>query len=179
MRPKDTLALFDAFLADRHLVLEAVVIGGAALGLLGVVSRQTHDCDILHPELPRSVRDAAREFAVWQRSRGHKLVDDWLNNGPASLADDLPEGWQNRLQPAFSGRAVTLMCLGRVDLLRSKLFALCDRGIDLPDCLALAPTDDELQEIRPGLAERDANPDWPTHVSDTLADLRQRLGHGS
>jgi hypothetical protein len=53
-----------------------------------------------------------------------------------------------------------------------------DRGIDLPDCLALAPTAKELRLVRPWLAERDGNPLWPAHVQATLADLAVRLRHG-
>ena len=60
----------------------------------------------------------------------------------------------------------------------SKLFALCDRGIDLPDCVALAPTAAELREVLPWLEQRDANADWPAHVRDVLADMERRLGHG-
>ena len=41
MRPKETIEQFDAYLAEQGLALSAVVVGGAALGLLGVVSRQT------------------------------------------------------------------------------------------------------------------------------------------
>ncbi len=51
MKPKETLARFDTFLAKRGLALEAIVVGGAALGLLDVISRETRDCDILHPKL--------------------------------------------------------------------------------------------------------------------------------
>ena len=43
------------------------------------------------------------------------------------------------------------------DLLKTKLFALCDRGIDLPDCIALAPTAHELDECVPWLAVQDGN----------------------
>ncbi len=179
MKPRDTIALFDIFLAERGLRLDAVVVGGTALGLLGVVSRQTRDCDILYPELPGAIQDASKQFAAARRAYGEVLADDWLNNGPAALANDLPLGWLEHLQVAFAGRAITLRSLGRLDLLRSKLFALCDRGIDLQDCVALAPTDDELTLITPWLAERDANPDWPAHVADTLDDLRRRLGHGT
>ena len=49
MKPRETLAAFDRYLAARDLRLEAVVIGGAALNLLGVVARPTKDCDILSP----------------------------------------------------------------------------------------------------------------------------------
>ena len=51
MKPAEVLAAFDRYLAARSLRLEGVVIGGAALNLLGVVSRPTKDCDILLPPL--------------------------------------------------------------------------------------------------------------------------------
>ena len=40
MRPRETLLAFDTYLADRGLRLDAVVVGGAALNLLGVISRR-------------------------------------------------------------------------------------------------------------------------------------------
>lgn len=133
---------------------------------------------MLSPTLPLDVLDAARAFAAEVRSHSGILDDDWLNNGPASLIRDLPPGWEGRLQPAFAGAAIELRSLGREELLRSKLFALCDRGLDLGDCLALAPTPDEAAILLPWLEYRDANPDWPQHVRDTLRDLLERLGHG-
>ena len=178
MNPRETLSAFDQFLADRALRLDAVVIGGAALNLLGVVSRPTKDCDILYPQLPAAIAEAARAFAAELRGRGQVLADDWLNNGPASLADQLPSRWQRRLQTVFNGQAIVLRSLGREDLLRAKVFALCDRGIDLSDCLALAPTTAELAAILPWLEQQDINPDWPAHVRATMEDLGRRLGHG-
>jgi hypothetical protein len=178
MKPKETIEQFDIYLAGQGLSLSAVVVGGAALGLLGVVSRQTQDCDILQPRLPDAIQEAAAKFAAQQRRLGIDLRDDWLNNGPASLTRDLPGGWEERLQAAFSGRAITLRTLGRLDLLRSKVFSLCDRAIDISDCVALAPAREELEQIRPWLVERDGNPGWPSHVDEVLADLGRRLGHG-
>ena len=178
MDPRATIRAFDAFLAHRGLRQDAVIVGGTALGLLGVISRPTRDCDVLHPRIPESVRRAAVDFAVECRQTGGILADDWLNDGPSSLIDDLPPGWEDRLQDAYRGQAVTLRTLGRLDLLRSKLFALCDRAIDLQDCLALRPTRKELEALLPWLEERDANPDWPTHARATVADLGRRLGHG-
>lgn len=178
MDPKVTLLSFDRYLTDHELRLEAVLIGGAALNLLGIVSRVTKDCDILHPTLSDSIVEAARAFAREVRQSGNLLDDDWLNNGPASLAALLPEGWQQRVQPIFSGTSISLTCLGRVDFLRSKLFGLCDRAFDLADCLALAPTAEELHTVAPWLEQQDGNPDWPAHVRATLAELSRRLGHG-
>ena len=140
MLPRPTIEAFDAWLKARLLRLEAVVIGGLALGLLGITNRQTRDFDVLHPELPEDVAQAARDFASDMRDKGVALADDWLNNGPIQVADILPDGWLLRVQVAYEGKAIKLLTLGRADLLKTKLFALCDRGTDLDDCLALGPT---------------------------------------
>jgi len=179
MKPRETLEAFDAFLEQRGLRLEAVVVGGAALNLLGVISRVTQDCDILDPELAPEIRAAAAGFAAELRRKGEPLSDDWLNNGPALLARQLPRDWRSHLQPAFTGRVMLLEALGRLDLLRSKLFALCDRGIDIGDCVALAPTANDLAAVLPWLEQQDAHPGWPEHVRATFDDLARKLGrHG-
>jgi hypothetical protein len=178
MKPRETLAKFDEFLAERGLRFEGVIVGGAALHLLGIVSRTTKDCDILWPQLPEEIAEAARKFAGSMRQQGLFLADDWFNNGPADLVAQLPADWRSRLQPAMNGVALRLFTPGRLDLLRSKLFALCDRGIDLPDCLALCPTQAELAALRPWLDQQDGNPGWPAHVGQVLTDLSGRLGHG-
>jgi hypothetical protein len=166
---------FDQYLAERRLQFDAVVIGGAALNLLGVVSRLTKDCDILRPEIPNEIAEASRGFAIEMRAKGGTLQDNWLNNGPNSLTSHLLPRWEERLQTVFAGTAIHLRCLGREDLLCAKLFALCDRGIDLGDCLALGPNINELENVLPWLERQD---DWPDHVRTTFADLRRRLGHG-
>jgi hypothetical protein len=134
--------------------------------------------DVLHPELPEEIAKAAAEFAQAKTAGGDVLVEEWLNNGPARLRDVLPPGWKDRVQPAFQGKALVLSALGRSDLLKDKLFALCDRGTDLPDCIALAPTSEELSEAQAWVEVQDGNPTWPDHVRKTLHDLRRRLGHG-
>lgn len=52
--PRETLEAFDRYLTGRGLRLDAIVIGGAALNLLGVVSRATKDCDIIDPAHARA-----------------------------------------------------------------------------------------------------------------------------
>jgi hypothetical protein len=177
MFPRPTIETFDQHLAHLGLRLEAVVIGGSALALLGVIARETRDFDILAPHLSPEIEDAARSFAAGQRRLGIPLSADWLNNGPSQLGDVLPPGWQARLQTVFQGRAITLDTLGRADLLKTKLFALCDRGTDLADCIALAPTAAEVADAAPWLSIQDAYPGWPDHVATTLADLQRRLDH--
>lgn len=178
MQPRLTIERFDAFLSGKGLDLNAVVIRGAALSLLEVIERETRDFDIVDPALAEDVVVAARLFATASRERGVPLGDDWLNNGPISLSDILPAGWRDRLQPAFAGSAITLRTLGRGDLLRTKLFALCDRGTDLRDCIALAPSASELAAALPWVLEQDGNELWPDHVRRTITDLGERLGHG-
>jgi Nucleotidyltransferase of unknown function (DUF6036) len=178
MWPVETIEAFDLFLRDRGLRFDGVVIGGAALSLLGIVSRPTKDVDILVPIIPQEIHVAARAFAAEIRATGEILHDDWLNNGTVSLTDHLSMDWQERLEDVFNGSALHLRCLGRHDLLCAKLFALCDRGIDLGDCIALAPTSDELQSVLTWLQLQDANPDWPEHVRNTIADVAKRISHG-
>ena len=97
MIPRDTLDRFDTFLQNAGETFDGVVIGGAALALLGVVSRPTRDCDVLDPPLRATISRLAEEFAQQARSEGIDLADDWLNNGPASLAEVLPTGWRVRM----------------------------------------------------------------------------------
>jgi hypothetical protein len=55
MLPRVTLDAFDQFLAARELRLDAVVLGGAALVLLGVIERATRDVDDLKVRLGHGV----------------------------------------------------------------------------------------------------------------------------
>lgn len=178
MKPLQTIPAFDSFLSTRGERFEAVIVGGSALVLLGVVIRETRDCDVIAPVLSAAMKEAAKEFASEFRKRGESLDDEWLNNGPSSLANLLPEGWQSRTQPVFSGTALQLRALGREDFLKTKLFAFCDRRTDLADCLAMAPTRVELEEARSWVQAQDANELWPDHVDEMFAELGRRLGHG-
>jgi hypothetical protein len=67
MKVRETLLAFDAYLVERGLRFDAIVIGGSALNLLGVVSRQTKDCDIhqqdANPGWPAHVHNTLSELA--------------------------------------------------------------------------------------------------------------------
>jgi hypothetical protein len=178
MKPQETIAAFDEFLGSRGAVFSAVAIGGSALAFLGLISRETRDCDILDPEIPKRIQELAQEFANERTRKGNILRQDWLNNGPSSLVKNLPEGWRGRLVPLFSGKSLNLTTLGRTDLLRTKLFALCDRGTDRQDCLALKPSSEELKDCIDWVKHQDANVDWPKHVEEVLKNLAKELGHG-
>lgn len=172
---KDIIKLFDSFLAERGLRFESVIIGGAALIVMGLGNRFTRDIDCLDPVIPDAIKQAAQDFRAGNPSL--RLWENWLNNGPISLADDLPEGWDERLVPIFEGKALTFRTLGRLDLLMTKLFALCDRQQDLGDCVALSPTARELDACLGWLYERDGNPYWPDNVRLSLKKLAKELGY--
>lgn len=174
---KDALTAFDQFLEKEDLSFSATVIGATALIVMGVIDRATVDVDCLKPAIPADVARAARRFAKAYKGPDGPLREDWLNNGPEDLKRDLPKGWEQRTTPLFTGKRLKLTTLGRSDLLRSKLFAYCDRQQDLKDCIALKPTTAELRVCLPWLEQRDANPDWPEHVRRSIYYLAERLGH--
>lgn len=164
------LPKFDSFLGKRKLSFEAVIIGGAAMQLMGLTERVTKDCDILSPTLTNELKEASKEFA-----KGHGLPEDWLNNGPESLIRDLPATWSENLVSIYKGTNLTLTTLSRLDFIRSKLYAFVDRGIDIQDLKKLKPAISEIDEVRAWLKERDGNPDWPEYVEIRLGELIKEL----
>jgi hypothetical protein len=173
---KNALFAFDQFLEKEDLTFSGTVIGATALLVMGVIDRATVDVDFLAPMIPDSIAKAARTFAKRYQGPESPLREDWLNNGPESLIRDLPAGWEQRVVPLYQGSRLQLTTLGRLDLLRSKLYAYCDRQQDLEDCIALKPTAKELNTCLPWLKERDAHPKWPEHVARSLQVLAKRLG---
>jgi hypothetical protein len=169
---------FDRYLVERKLRFECVIVGATSLSLANIISRRTKDCDVLDPEIPKAIKDASMDFATVMRSKGIYLVDDWFNNGPASLKQVLPQGWRDDLEPLYQGQALSLQTLDRLTLLKTKLFAYCDRGEDLDDCLALKPSLDELDAAKEWVQYQDANPMWPDHVENRIEELAEKLGLG-
>lgn len=167
---------FDEFLAKNSLKFESIVIGGAALIIMGVIQRETLDIDCLDPKIPGDILKAAHEFR--KSNPKLSLSESWINNGPDSLVKNLPKGWRLRIVPLYSGKAITFYTLGRIDLLMTKLFAFCDRDIDLNDCLMMKPTKEELEECFSWVVIQDANPHWPKNVENHFRFLKKELGYG-
>jgi hypothetical protein len=172
---KDVLRAFDQYLHQKHLSFEATIIGGAALIVLGIVDRQTKDVDCLDPKIPQNIKAASVEFSKLYPEL--KLQEDWLNNGPDSLKSDLPKDWSMRVQEVFKGKALKITALGRSDFLKTKLFAYCDRQIDLSDCIAMRPSHAELAESLAWVLDRDVNELWPDHVLKSFKILANRCGY--
>jgi hypothetical protein len=149
------------------------VCGGGALLVLGIVSRQTRDLDVVTPKLTEELITGSRKVAV-----EFSLPLDWLNNGPENLVKDLNLGWEDRCQLIYSGRNLRIFALGREDLIASKIYAYCDREeSDLEDLLKIKPTHDELNALYQWLLERDASVHWPTRVESKWTKLLKRLGY--
>lgn len=177
MKPLETIKEFDLFLKQKNLNFEAIVIGGGALSILGVISRETQDIDVLDPSISKEVLDASKEFAQIKNISTTKLKENWLNNGPDSLKNFLKEGWHLRLDNLYNGTNIKLQTLGRIDLIGTKLLAYCDRGLDLKDCIDLNPTKEEIFSIVDWVKSYDSNPDWPDYVDKKINELRKKLGH--
>jgi hypothetical protein len=174
---KDVLAAFGEYLEERQLTFDVTIIGGAALLSMGLIDRATQDVDCLDPTIPDEVLRAADAFASEYTGDGSPLRPDWLNNGPSNLRNDLPQGWRERVATLYRFCGITVRTLGRHDLLLTKLFAFCDRQQDEEDCVALAPTAQELLASLEWLDDRDGNPLWPGHVRTSLRALAGRIGY--
>jgi Nucleotidyltransferase of unknown function (DUF6036) len=166
------LKRFDQHLSAKNLYLEGVIVGGSSLVLLGVTNRQTQDVDLLNENIEEKILKEAKIFALKEG-----ISEVWLNNEPAPLRRDLPMGWEKRLVVAFEGSAILFKTLARQDLLKTKLWALCDRTRDLEDVLALQPTLLELQEALAWLEPLDLNPNWPAHAKSTIEFVAKKLGY--
>jgi hypothetical protein len=177
MKPIEVIEQFDLYLNQKGIFFEAIAIGGGALSIMGIISRETQDIDILDPKIPDNVYQASVEFAKLQCISTTNLKENWLNNGPDSLKGFLREGWYLRLETLYSGKAIKLNTLGRIDLIGTKLLAYCDRGTDLKDCLDLNPSIVEINELLPWLKNYDLNPDWPLYVQRQIKILKGKLGH--
>lgn len=169
---------FDRFLGEKRLKYSGIVIGATALKLMGVINRFTKDVDCLTPLISEEIKQASKKFAKQISSKlDVPLSENWFNNGPDSLVRDLPPDWEKRVAALYTGKNLILHTLGRSDLLKSKLFAFCDRQQDLQDCMAMKPDLAELQDSFDWLIQRDGNPNWPEHVMQSLKTLAKELNY--
>ena len=139
--------------------LEIVVCGGAALNVLGLVSRVSHDVDIValvkrvdnnqvSLELPSHL-DQAIVRAAHRVQKIFDLRDDWLSVQTAALfTHGLPEGLLTRAEARKYGSSLTIHFLSRYDQIHFKLFAALSserRSVHVGDLLALSPSQEEME----------------------------------
>ncbi|MGI8617509.1 MAG: DUF6036 family nucleotidyltransferase [Gemmatimonadaceae bacterium] len=165
--------------------LRLVIVGGAALNLLGLVSRTTTDADVIAVEhagklIPPDALPPAVAKGVIAVAASLRLPPDWLNAGPAlQMRFGLPPGFQERLTwLTFDTLGIGLA--SRRDLVTLKLFAAADhwpsRSVHYSDLLSLAPTPEELASAAEWVRTQDASPDFPRLVTAVLAGVMADAG---
>lgn len=184
-RLDEVLGAVGELLQARGESIGIVVVGGASLNLLGLVSRTTSDVDViatterneasgaiqLHPPphpLPTALQEAiltvARDFGLPRDWMNTEIAAQWRQGLPPWLSDDL--AWRN-----YAGLHVGLA--GRRSLVALKLFAAVDQGptsVHYQDLRALNPTPQELEEAADWVRTQDAAPEF----SDMLDQV---IGH--
>jgi len=163
-----------------------VVVGGAALNLLGIVDRPTIDVDVLARvgddgetlQPPDPLPDALRR-AVVAVARDRGLLETWVNT---TVADQwrfgLPPGLGERLTwETFGGLRVGIV--ERRDLICFKLYASADQtgpdNVHVRDLLALRPRGPELEAAAEWVRSQDAGPEFHAVVARVVAYVQDAL----
>ncbi len=166
--------------------LRLVIVGGAALNLLGLVSRTTTDADVIAVEeggtlvAPNNLPPALLE-GVAIVAASLRLPEDWLNTGPSlQMRYGLPPGFRERL----TWLDFKTLCVGlasREDLVTLKLFAAADhwpaRGVHYSDLVALSPVSDEILSAAEWAKTQDAGPEFPRLIDAVVASVIEDVQH--
>lgn len=190
---EQALELVGELLASDGHSFAVVVLGGAALNLLGIVERATTDVDILAFATPRA--DGPPEQHTTQPppeplpepllraaatvARDLHLDPHWLNAGPAlQWRAGLPSGLTHRVHWRQFG-ALWVGLVARYDLIFFKLFAAADSSgpasVHYQDLLALQPTRQELEHAGAWVRTQDASPEFATVLEQVLDHVRADL----
>lgn len=158
--------------------VELVVIGGAALNVLGIRIRPTRDVDVLALRNPEPV-DGTSELiksaplpepvvrAAAQVAEAMDLDRKWLNAGLADLLDHgLPDGFVDRLTARVYGPKLTVHFPDRSDLICLKVYAAADTGVGRHT--------EDLEALRPSCAELLAGARW-ARIQDPSDGFRSML----
>ncbi len=170
--PDELLSALGEQLAAAGASYEIVVIGGAALIALGLISRATRDVDLVALVEERGLAPAdpfpdALAAARDRVARDFGLPGDWLNPGPADLLRwGLPDGFLERVQTRRYGTALTVHLASRLDQIHFKLYAIVDQGG--------GKHEQDLRTLRPTRAELLAAAAWAT-THDPSEGFRQEL----
>lgn len=173
METRKTLEGFARFLEKKNMSYEIIVAGGAALHLLNITNRLTSDVDIVSPsKIPQDLLLAAMEFA---EQSDNTLDIAWLNSAASIYTSRLEPNWETRASTSIDLPGLRVKVLARPDLLKMKLGAMCDRGRDLQDCVALKPSKSELLEAEAWLLSVSKDPTWPKKVKLGFERLEAKL----
>lgn len=181
-RLEEVLQAAGDLLEYEGLNASVVVVGGAALNMLGFVARTTDDIDViaqvkeqgrgkeprlLPPEpLPEALQHAilrvARDFGLSKTWMNTEIGAQWRQGLPPWLNNDLIWRRYGRLKVGLAGRR-TLIAL--------KLFAATDQGprsVHYQDLIALSPTEKELDSARVWVATQDASEAFASILDETI-----------
>ena len=167
-----------------------VVIGAAALHLLGVIDRATRDVDIVaFTESPGQLHNltrppqplpAALSSAIRQVANDFGLPDNWMNRGPAGQWDiGLPAGFAERVKwRSYGGLDVGVA--DRIDLIFFKLEAAADQPSSdsrhFRDLVALNPSDEEVAAAAKWAREKNAGTEYQTIIDRVIAHVTSLRG---
>ena len=163
-----------------------VVLGGAALNLLGIVERTTRDVDVLAitsstledglPSLtPPEPLPEPLKRAIDRVARDFSLPEDWVDTTMGlQLQTGLPPGLERRIHwSRYGGLVVGLV--DRYDLIYFKLYAAADSGgpasVHYQDLLALRPSSRELLEAATWVREQDPSTGFSIIIEQVIERL--------
>ncbi len=131
--------------------VDLLVCGGAALAVLGLISRATEDIDILaivvdETDVAAKPLSASLRAAITRVARLRGISEDWINPGPSDMQSfGLPVGIIGRAHRRDYGPLLVVRFLDRYDQIHLKLYATVDSaGKHLRDLRLLGPTQKEL-----------------------------------
>jgi len=175
----EPLATLGDLLEQRGLHYDLLAVGGGALLLLGLLPRPTKDIDVVglvEADDVRFSRDLPEPLAraIGDTALLLGLRSDWLNAGPASLAElGLPIGAVKRAVIRDWG-SLRLRLASRIDQISFKLYAAVDQGPHsrhFADLRRLAPTPSELIGAARWARTHDPSDAFRNELIAALADL--------
>lgn len=182
------LNLVGELLQARGVRLHIVIVGGAAVNLLGLVSRATTDVDVLAfargegssltlrpPDEPLPV-DLVRAVATVAGDLG--LDPEWLNAKSAlQWRTGLPPGLAARVHWRDYGGLVVGLA-DRYDLIFFKLYAAVDAAgpssVHFQDLVALGPSDEELSAAADWVRSQDPSAVVAETLTRVIRHVRSR-----
>ena len=185
-------------LAFDKCLFSVVVIGGAALNLLGIVDRATSDVDIVAfanhvkgipvEELSPPTRPMPQELqsAVEAVAEEMYLDPEWMNIGPSlQWLQGLPPGLGKRVSWRHYGPSdvpalgLNVGLVSRYDLIFFKLYAAVDDAytgsVHYKDLVALNPTSDELTAAANWIRPQNASPEFHSILGELINHLLRDL----
>lgn len=172
-------------LAHANEPCSIVVLGGAAMNLLGIVDRPTIDVDVLARAddagaiRPPDPLPETLQRAITAVARDQGLLENWVNT---TVADQwrfgLPPGLADRIEWRTYG-ALRVGLVGRHDLICFKLYASADQtgpdNVHVRDLLALKPDDEELEWAAEWVRAQDPSPEFQAVVGKVVAHVQDAL----